>query len=63
MATVRRSIQTGEAAAQILLDLMKTPQLLKLHFEFNVGPDGVPYVEYTVNRFAVEPHDKEGDTA
>ena len=63
MATVRRNIPTGEAAAQILLDLMKTPQLLKLHFEFDVGSDGVPYVEYTVNRFAVETPDKEGDTA
>ena len=63
MKTVGHSVPTGETAAQILLALLKTPQLIKLHFEFDVSTDNVPYVQYTVNRFAIETPDKEGDTA
>lgn len=54
MATFARKVQTGETAAEILLDLMKTPQLSHLKFEFETGVDCIPFVTYTVSRAAVE---------
>ena len=57
-----KPVQNGETAAQILLDLMQTPQLSRLKFEFEVGIEGLPFVKYTVERFAVDGDQEECDT-
>jgi len=40
-------------AANMLLDLAKTPQLCNLHFEVDIGLSGIPQVTYTVKRLAI----------
>lgn len=56
-----KPVQSGETAAQILLDLLQTPQLSRLNFEFEVGVDRLPFVKYTVERFAVDVDQEERD--
>lgn len=60
--TYAKPVQSGETAAQILLDLMQTPQLSRLNFEFEVGVERLPFVKYTVERFAVDEDQEERDT-
>lgn len=57
-----KPVQSGETAAQILLDLMQTPQLSRLKFEFECGDDQLPFVKYTVERFAVDGDQEERHT-
>lgn len=57
-----KPVQNGETAAQILLDLMQTPQLSRLKFEFEVGVERLPFVKYTVERFAVDGDQEERHT-
>lgn len=48
----RKIIKNEEEAIKILRELMKTPQLVDLHFEFDIGTDKLPMVQYEVKRFA-----------
>lgn len=48
----RKIIKNEEEAIEILRELMKTPQLVDLHFEFEIGVDKLPMVQYEIKRFA-----------
>ena len=51
-ARVHDYIASGEEAAKILLDLIHTPMLRRLHFVFNAQLGEVPMVDYDVERLA-----------
>lgn len=48
----RKIIRNADEACEILKSLMETPQLVSLHFEFDIAVDGVPMVDYRIKRFA-----------
>ena len=45
-------VRNADEACEILKYLMETPQLVSLHFEFDIGVDGVPMVDYRIKRLA-----------
>lgn len=51
--TEEKHIKNADEAVKILLDLMNTPQMVSIHFEFDCGADILPMVVYTIKRFAV----------
>ena len=48
----KKIVQNEEEAINILREIMKTPQLFSLHFEFDISNVEAPQVEYTIRRFA-----------
>ena len=48
----KKIVQNEEEAIKILREIMKTPQLLSVHFEFDISNIEPPTVEYTIRRFA-----------
>jgi hypothetical protein len=48
----RKIIRNADEACDILKSLMETPQLVSLHFEFDIGVNGGPIVDYRIKRFA-----------
>jgi hypothetical protein len=48
----RKIIRNADEACEILKSLMETPQLVSLHFEFDIGVNGGPIVDYRIKRFA-----------
>lgn len=48
----RKIIRNADEACEILKSLMETPQLVSLHFEFDIGVDRSPMVDYRIKRFA-----------
>ena len=48
----RKIIRNADEACDILKSLMETPQLVSLHFEFDIGVDSSPMVNYRIKRFA-----------
>lgn len=57
MVTVKNVFDVDEAI-KILLDLIKTPQLCDIHFEFDARVEKAPSVSYTIKRFAVKTNEK-----
>lgn len=47
------TIADAEEVAKIFLEIMRTPYLCDVHFEFDCGADRAPLVKYTVKRFAI----------
>lgn len=50
---MRKIIRNADEACSILKSLMETPQLVSLHFEFDIGVDRSPVVDYRIKRFAL----------
>lgn len=48
----RKLIRNADEACEILKSLMETPELVSLHFEFDIGVNGGPIVDYRIKRFA-----------
>lgn len=48
-----KPIDNAKEAAKIMLELMETPQIRSLHFEFEIGVRSAPTVEYTVERLVI----------
>jgi len=46
-------IADAEEAARIFLNIMNTPYLASVHFEFDAGTDRAPLITYTVKQFAI----------
>ena len=53
-----------EVAAEVLTELVNTPQLTGLHFEFDCEVDEIPSMKYEVRRLSVKekPAEMEGET-
>lgn len=49
---MKKIIKNADEACNILKSLMETPQLLSLHFEFDIGTDRLPVVDYRIKRLA-----------
>lgn len=49
---MKKVIRSADDACKILKSLIETPQLVSLHFEFDVGVDRSPMVDYRIKRFA-----------
>ena len=59
----RKIVRNADEACEILKSLMETPQLVTLHFEFDIGDDKIPMVDYRIKRFAYRfTEDAEGGT-
>lgn len=53
MSVVKRdTVSCAEEAAKILVGLAKTPQLRSIRFEFSMDMDGVPIVNYEIERLS-----------
>ena len=50
-----------ETAAQVLTELVNTPQLTGLHFEFDCEVNEVPTMSYEVRRLSVKEEQKEAE--
>ena len=50
-----------ETAAEVLTELVNTPQLTGLHFEFDCEVGEVPTMRYEVKRFSVKEEQKEAE--
>ena len=48
----RKIIKNADEACKILKSLIETPQLVSLHFEFDISVDSAPMVDYRIKRFA-----------
>ena len=48
----RKIIRNADEACDILKSLMETPQLVSLHFEFDIDVGDAPMVNYRIKRFA-----------
>lgn len=42
---------SADEAAKILRNIMETPMLISVHFEFDIDPMNGGIVEYTIKRF------------
>lgn len=51
--TNRNVIANAEEAARIFLNIMNTPYLCDVHFEFDAGKGRAPLITYTVKQFAI----------
>lgn len=59
---MRKIIRNADEAAEILKELMDTPQLIELHFEFDISVNSGPIVTYKVERFAYGEEEIPDDT-
>lgn len=50
-AQMTRTIDSADEACKVLMGLMETPQIFRLHFEFDVSSSSVPVLKYEVERF------------
>ena len=50
---MKKVIPNADEACNILKSIMETPQLISLHFEFDIGVDRSPMVDYRIKRFAL----------
>lgn len=50
-----------ETAAEVLTELVNTPQLTGLHFEFDCNVDEVPTMAYEVRRLSLKEEQKEAE--
>jgi hypothetical protein len=48
----RKIIRNADEACEILKSLMETPQLVSLHFEFDIGAGRSTMVDYRIKRLA-----------
>lgn len=58
---MKKIIKNADEACDILKSLMETPQLVSLHFEFDIGVDRSPMVDYRIKRFALRFTEKAED--
>lgn len=49
---MKKIIKNADEACDILKSLTETPQLVSLHFEFDIGVDKIPMIDYRIKRFA-----------
>lgn len=49
---MKKIARSADEACKILKSLTETPQLVSLHFEFDIGVDRSPMVDYQIKRFA-----------
>lgn len=57
----QKSVESAEEAIGLLRDLMNTPQMCELHFEFDCSIGYVPYVQYQVKRYVVKEEENHGE--
>lgn len=63
MADKRKWIEGAfETGAQTLLELINTPQLTKLHFEFDVEVGEIPTMQYVVTRLSIKEEQESEDS-
>ena len=44
-------VESAESAAALLTELIKTPKLKAIHFEYDSSVEEVPIVKYSIERF------------
>ena len=59
---MKKMIRNADEAAKILKELMDTPKLTRLHFEFDISVNSAPTVAYKVERFAYGEEEIPDDT-
>ena len=59
---MKKIVKNADEAAEILKELMDTPQLIELHFEFDISVNSGPTVAYKVKRFAFAEEEIPDDT-
>lgn len=52
-------VKAFETASEALLDILKTPQLESVHFEFDCRMDELPKMTYEIERLSLK-EDEEG---
>lgn len=51
-----------EIASETLLDILKTPQLTGVHFEFDCRVDDLPKITYEIERLSLkDPEENDGN--
>lgn len=51
-----------ETASKTLLELLNTPQIADLHFEFDYSHNEVPTMTYRINRYSIKEEQGEEDS-